>query len=77
VSLLQSAPSGPGYIDIVIFVLCLHGQLFCSNVRFRMQQFLPCYHSLKSPRVRAFRSRRQRHCKPESQHDVIGCGGIA
>jgi hypothetical protein len=36
VSLLQSVPSGPDYIDIVIFVLCLHGQLFRSNVRFTM-----------------------------------------
>jgi hypothetical protein len=32
--LLNSAPSGPDYIDIV--GLCLHAQLFRSNVRFRM-----------------------------------------
>ena len=32
--LLNSAPSGPDYIDIV--VLCLHAQSFRSNVRFRM-----------------------------------------
>ena len=36
VSLPQSVPSGPDYIDIVIFVLRLHGQLFRSNSRFRM-----------------------------------------
>ena len=32
--LLNSAPSGPDYIDIL--VLCLHAQLFRSSVRFRM-----------------------------------------
>ncbi len=36
VSLLHSAPNGPDHLDIGIFVLCLHGQLFRSNVRFRM-----------------------------------------
>jgi hypothetical protein len=32
--LLNSAPNGPDYIDIL--VLCLHAQLFRSNVRSRM-----------------------------------------
>ena len=32
--LLNSAPNRPDYIDI--FGLCLHAQLFRSNVRFRM-----------------------------------------
>jgi hypothetical protein len=32
--LLNSAPNGPDYIDI--WGLCLHAQLFRSNVRFRM-----------------------------------------
>jgi hypothetical protein len=52
VSLLHSAPSGPDHIDIKIFVLRLHGQLFRSNVRFRMptdtnsrKRFLSRYHS--------------------------------
>jgi hypothetical protein len=36
VSLPQAVPSGPDYIDIVIFVLRLHGQLFRSNIRFSM-----------------------------------------
>ncbi len=36
VSLLRSTPNGADHIDIDIFVLCLHGQLFRSNVRFRM-----------------------------------------
>ncbi len=36
VSLLHSAPNGPDHIDIRIFVLCLHDQLFRSSVRFRM-----------------------------------------
>ena len=35
-SLLRSPPNGPDHIDIVIFVLCLHDQLFSSRVRFRM-----------------------------------------
>ena len=36
VSLFHSAPNGPDHIDIRIFVLCLHDQLFRSSVRFRM-----------------------------------------
>jgi len=36
VSLLHSAPNGPDHIDIGIFVLRLHDQLFRSSVRFRM-----------------------------------------
>jgi hypothetical protein len=36
VSLLQSTPNGPDHIDIGIFVLCLHDQLFRSSVRFSM-----------------------------------------
>ena len=33
-SFLNSAPSGPDYIDILAW--CLHAQLFRSNVRFRI-----------------------------------------
>jgi hypothetical protein len=36
VSLFQTTPNGPDHIDVGIFVLCLHDQLFRSSVRFSM-----------------------------------------